>query len=393
MKPSCLVFAPVRFSARSFMRSTVTLLSVLLFPLVAQAGTYTWTKTDANGNIIAQSPTFSGGHFDDIYYTPNGPNPYESSGNATGTGDSSGQTSSSGDLTASFSWQPDPGKTLTTDPPSVCVVREDCYASYYGQGPFTKPPTCDDGMGDPNINGYSSGTHYRVKVPDVVGDFTVTLSGAEASISPVNIYASVFSSGVTWKVTVVNGNWAGPYYFHHGYYTTLGARDGGIGIITTPWANNTANATPTIEDAPDSTNSFTLSDPNSEISKTEGYITPVWYWTGPDLGVPPPPFEIDLEVEAYSVDSANTYDSGISDDGRGDPDISVPGGARSSGSSSVAVSVQSDVYAPGEGNGYWAIGPTVHMSAELNPPPNESAPYSVDTSVSLSASIEDGLNN
>jgi len=128
-------------------------------------------------------------------------------------------------------------------------------------------------------------------------------------------------------------------------------------------------------------------------SETEGDITPVWYWDGPDLGVSPPPFEIDVEVSAVSFDYANPYDAGIASDGLGDPEVATNFGGKSSGSESVAVTVQSDEYAPGEGNGYWAIGPTIHLKALMNAPPAESAPWDLFTDVDLSASIKSGLNN
>lgn len=383
MNPSYLVFAPVRFSALSFLRPLALIIfsiSLCLSALPAQAGTWSLTTTQ-----FTWTHTFDGKNF--------GPAPRGSGatvyvgGGLSGTANIADATE---ELQITGTWSPDP--SLASDPvPSSVIVKISTTAQSYmiANGVVQAGTQADDGWGDPidPNSGIASGTHYRVETGRI---FTENLS-LHSFCSNSNGFAYASVGGVS--VSIVNGNWAGPYYFHHGQYTTLGARNGGYGAVTTPWPNNTAGDIPTIEDSPDSTYYFTLSDSGSGNSETEGYITPVWYWTGPDLGVPPPPFEIDLEAEAYSVDSANSYDSGIADDGLGDPDTSIPGGARSSGSASVAATIQSDEYAPGEGNGYWAIGPTIHLKSTLNAPANESAPYAVDTSVSLSASIESGLNN
>ena len=58
----------------------------------------------------------------------------------------------SGTLTATFTWQPDPGQTLLTDPPpqQVLVTRR-CAADWYDGGAPAAAAlaTCDDGFGDP----------------------------------------------------------------------------------------------------------------------------------------------------------------------------------------------------------------------------------------------------
>ncbi len=263
-----VVCAPRRLCAPSFVRLTLAVVSLtagaLLSPLAAQAGTYTWTTTDASGNITAQSPSFSGGQWSSAY--TGGPFPYESGGNRTGTGDSSSQTDSSGSVKVTFTWQPAAGKTSTTDPPTPCIVKSSCTANWYGQGPFNAPPSCSDGLGDPEINGRSSGTQYRLQMPSN-GVITVSLDGAYARISPVNVWAGDFGSGVLWDVSIVNGNWDGPYYFHHGEYDD--------GNSDTPWANNTVGATPSITDVSDDVHSFSFHNTGTGEDLVKGSITPV----------------------------------------------------------------------------------------------------------------------
>ncbi len=187
----------------------------MLFGIVAclslgnpiHAGTYTWTKTDAAGNVTARSPTFSGGQWYGIYHTPNIPLPYNTWANGTGTGDSSGQTDSLGTLTATFTWQPAAGQSLTTDPPPQCIITQTSVANYYQNGFASLPATvCTDGLGDPEVgtkgvNGRSQGTRYSVVSPSG-STVTVTLTGARAKIDPANEgrYPSL-SSGVQWTVS------------------------------------------------------------------------------------------------------------------------------------------------------------------------------------------------
>lgn len=108
------------------------------------------------------------------------------------------------------------------------------------------------------------------------------------------------------------------------------------------------------------------------------------------MGGPPPPFEINVTATTTTIGNSGapieTYNlDGIDDN----PHDVGPDAATDTGSESVAVKVQSDDYAPGEGNGYWAIGPTVDLYASIF----GASPFDLYSSVDLDASIESGLNN
>jgi hypothetical protein len=92
-------------------RALFALAALWLLPLPAQAGTYFWTVTDANGNITSQSPSISGGS----YIAPGTQgNPVTSPDVQNGSnysGGSGGNTppACTGDITTIFVWQPAAG--------------------------------------------------------------------------------------------------------------------------------------------------------------------------------------------------------------------------------------------------------------------------------------------
>ena len=208
--------APRRSCAPSFVLMPLLATSFLvnlLLPANAQTpnttpGTYVWTTTDANGNVIAQSPTFSGGQWTSGY--ENATYPYESgtgsSGGGTGTGDSSGQTDSEGDLTATFTWS-DPNNP--SDPAPPCIIMQTSTAEWEADGfNFQPMASCSDGLGDPEVDsgsgenflGRSSGTLYSVVSPSS-GTITVKLKGAQANLDPGSNQYGDYGSTVEWSVS------------------------------------------------------------------------------------------------------------------------------------------------------------------------------------------------
>jgi hypothetical protein len=76
------------------------------------------------------------------------------------------------------------------------------YAQYYGQPPFNGTPSCNDGLGDSQSGGSGgscSKTVYGVSSPSG-NTIILKLSGAQASINPVNVNSSSFYSTVDWQV-------------------------------------------------------------------------------------------------------------------------------------------------------------------------------------------------
>ena len=104
-------------------------------------------------------------------------------------------------------------------------------------------------------------------------------------------------------------------------------------------------------------------------------------------------FKIEVSAEAYANDGANSYDTADVDDGMDDSPAEIPGGNVSQGSKTYGVTAQSDEYAPEEGKGYWAIGPTISLRADINASGNESSPFDSLSSVNISAAISGGSNN
>ncbi len=164
--PYCCTRAPHRL----FLAVLSLMTPLLLLPPNARAGTYTWQTTDANGRLTAQSPTYTGGQ---VVFS-GGPGPdltYNYSG-GYGNGPDRGVASDincSGAITATFTWQPDAGKNMDTDPPpDQVMVQETSYALTNATGTDASPPTgeCSNGLGisqslilttDPNYPGQVSG--------------------------------------------------------------------------------------------------------------------------------------------------------------------------------------------------------------------------------------------
>ena len=119
----------------------------------SHAGTYTWVKKDAAGNITSQSPTYSGGTIvTDSGSGPSLPTTYSGAGPYGGTGEtpapnpagSATSATCSGQITATFTWQPDPA--LASDPaPTAVVVRQDSTVRNEMSGSVTS--AWDTGLG------------------------------------------------------------------------------------------------------------------------------------------------------------------------------------------------------------------------------------------------------
>jgi hypothetical protein len=238
--------------------------------------------------------------------------------------------------------------------------------------PHPGPPT--------SVSGVSAGVHYSLKVnPGLSFSLPPSKYPPYATVS-CDVTPGGGSTSVSYTASIPNGGWAGPYYFHYGSHTD--------GATSTNWAGNTAGSTPTIQDNADQTNQF-LFPGGTYLPElhNEGDITPVWYWTGPDLGEPPPGFTINVSAEAYANDDSNSYDTEDVSDGLGDDPTEIPGGDVSQGSQLFDVTVQSDDYAPEEGDGYWAIGPTIHLYGNIDAPVNETNPYGLTSSLNITAWI------
>jgi len=198
-----VVCAPRRLCAPSFVRFVVPALltaGLLLAAPDAHAGTYVWQTKDANGNITAQSPVYSGGTFT---YTGNarGNNPggqllpfafnsadgyYEDSiGNgcvpdAQGKATTCSTTLTGSPLTVTFIWQPAyPGEP----PPASVIVSQNGYASghtAYSAGNCVITYMCNDGLGGSITgDGICKDTKWSVQSPS--GDGSVSLSCTSSS--------------------------------------------------------------------------------------------------------------------------------------------------------------------------------------------------------------------
>lgn len=380
MNPFCFVCVPSRFSALFVLRLLALLfpVSLWLLALPAQAGTWSFAVTS-----WTYSRTLNG-----VTYGTLKPRNY---GYEIGVGGGSDNFSTTAqadeDLTITATWHADPNIVGDKVPPST-ILKIQTSASSNGNvnGSTAAGTDVHDGFDDPiDSTGTSKGTHYRVEVGDRF-QFSLTLHASYTNPSGAAIAAV---GGVSFSI--VSGNWVGPYYFHHGYYRNNSHADRTL----TPWANNTANETPSITDTPDDTSSFyneSASNTN-DVADLDGSITPVWYWDGPDLGVAPPPFLISLNAEATCNDfNATLFSHGTQDVynqlNEDQPQRNTTT-MLSTGYDTVFTTVQSDVYVPGQGNGYWAIGPSTSLGAFVS---GNGAPYNLESNISLSAQIIDGKN-
>ncbi len=218
------MFTCHRLCASSPVRLCLAVLSLMVACLgtstVAYAGTYMWQTTDSNGTVTAQSPTYSVGQIS----FRGGPGPeydraYTWSYQGCGVSDGRGlatDISCSGANQATFTWQPDAGKTLVTDPPpDQVIVKESASALTNAQNYVTSPPTggCSDGLGDsqsliltPDGQGYVSGhaACSRTRYSTHTGGQMVTLPSCEPTAHSANNSSEsrVSYSAVLYAVTV-----------------------------------------------------------------------------------------------------------------------------------------------------------------------------------------------
>jgi len=183
-----VVCAPRRLCAPSFLMA-----SLLLAASDAHAGSYVWQTEDANGNVTAQSPVYSGGVFSTVpaagaayTYTEHYGLHTTSYGNGEGHGLHYATSTCSGDITVTYTWQHDPHFSDATDPPPASVVVEETSSAKGGGGSpdgGTPSGSCDNGLGvsSPMMTPYNGGFPYgadctsmRYKV--MTGGPTVTLT-------------------------------------------------------------------------------------------------------------------------------------------------------------------------------------------------------------------------
>jgi len=295
----------------------------------------------------------------------------------------------SGPLTATFTWQPaSPGEP----PPASVIICQDCRAALtnYRYGICGASSVCTDGLGGSAtlpFSGMQAATEsHKYSLKMVAPDGTVSVSCSPNAVYNMSCYPTSGSyaagaASVSYTASIVNGNWVGPYYFHYGNYYG-GGNEG-------PWAGNTASPTPSITDIPDTTNLFSSSVTTDNNCDVQGSITPVWYWNGPDLGQPPPGFWANVTTTAFARDYYEVSDEELDAlDGQENTQQSAPPNSMwTSDTGEKPVRVQSDEYAPGEGNGYWALGPTITMDAHAGDP-SEQAPFNLYSSVTMTAEIE-----
>ena len=189
--------------------------SLLFDPPAASAGTYVWTTTDANGNITAQSPAYSGGTFlnqgakdpDIEDYAIYSDGTYGAGGGNTANyaDDAPAEIACFGTITATFTWQPSyPGEL----PPSCAIVEQQCSAGAGCDGDGTG--SYDDGLGDtgsveePGGNGFD-GTLYTVKTSPGA-TFTVKCNpSADSGPAYADVWAEVSYSAAAFPVIVSLG--------------------------------------------------------------------------------------------------------------------------------------------------------------------------------------------
>ncbi len=370
-----VVCAPRRLCAPSFVRpvALTLLLSFCLMPLPVHAGTWSFAATS-----WSYTHTLNGATYGTLK-----PRNYGFEIPAAGGQDNASTTAEAAEnLTVTATYIPNPNIVGDTAPPSTIIaIQSSAHSDGIVNHVITPGSDADDGLGDPvNTSGTSQGTHYRVETGNT---FQVTLKLRASYTNPSGVAEAVVG-GIGFSI--VNGGWAGPYYFHKGRFIATNPS------VTQDWADNTSGNYPTIQDRSDNTHYFLAPTINSGgYIESQGSITPVWYWTGPNLGVPPPGF--DITVVTFSVvrdHSSNTPVQLHADDGQGNTLLSSPPGSLiTSDTSSSSVRVESDVYAPGEGNGYWAIGSPINMDGYLS---DTIADPNLDASVELDATIKSGNN-
>ena len=247
-----LLSAPRRFLAPSFLGLTLAAFSLLLAAPNVQAGTFVWQTKDAQGNVTARSPVYSGGT---VGGGPTGPNssvspaPFTSNGAYVGTAGYAGYSSggcdadahghatsvtvtASGPLTAKFTWQPAyPGEPA----PASVIFSQDCRAALTNNrsSPICNSSSiCTDGLGGSAalpFSGTQTATEsYKYSVGVVGSDGTVSVSCSPSAVYSMSCYPGVgsYASGsasISYTVVIypVTVNIIGTYNSAAGNYRAL----------------------------------------------------------------------------------------------------------------------------------------------------------------------------
>jgi hypothetical protein len=307
--------------------------------------------------------------------------------------------SATASLTLKATWQP----ANSNDPAPASTILEVQSAAYAtgtasnaSGSNITSPGTASDGVGDSstNTNDQASGTHYFVEVGSTFQENVNISANVSATSGPnyelnglMGIGTCSVSAGLgSVTFSIVNGGWAGPYYFNHGDYYN------GDGVVAAPWPGGTAGDNPAFTDTPSSQNSFPFPDTTTDWCETLGTITPVWYWTGPNIGQTPPGFNYDSTSIAMSQDLNGYAEYGDNDDGRGNSSQPEPVATYEFADTKTdSVQVQTDNYVPGEGPTYWALGTPVTMQGQIDDG-GVDPPWNLKSDVQLIASISYGTN-
>jgi len=312
-----VVCAPRRLCAPSFVRPVVCaprrlcalflLMASLAISLLAvphaRAGTYVWKTTDANGNITAQSPVYSGGSTGG---GPNGPNssvspaPFTSNSYYVGSAgyagyssggcnaDSQGHATSvtltaSGPLTATFTWQPAyPGEP----PPASVIIYQDCQAALTNNryaGICNASSVCTDGLGGSAtlpFTGMQAATEsYKYSVGTVGSDGTVSVSCSPSAAYNMSCYPA-FGSYAAGAASIS--------YTAAAYPVTVNLT-GGIGLSTTKHLLIGQQLTATLSSGPLTQTSWSWGASGGEpfknytASDSSATYTPLGYETGSQL--------------------------------------------------------------------------------------------------------------
>ncbi len=197
-----VVPAPRRFCAPSFLMASLLLAFLLLAAPESHAGTYAWTTRDANGAIIAESPSYTGGTIA-ITPTPTGTPPafgtdYDYYGLSTAgaaktpmSGNSNTtcnvQIDQGATITATLTWQPDSGQTMTTDPPPSSAIL-------WQYGNDSGGVTSQQGTGS------GSGT-ADCGLPGEVNMTSTSAPNCTSTSSSMTCYSAQATAGASFQVT------------------------------------------------------------------------------------------------------------------------------------------------------------------------------------------------
>ena len=173
---------------------------------------------------------------------------------------------------------------------------------------------------------------------------------------------------LSYTVSIVNGKWDGPYYFHYGSYSeapvllmvvSLAEQHGWVLLQQLKTKISLRQGL-----APTCLLSQALERRNVCFRDR---LLLYGFGDGPDLGVAPPGFSISVSTDAISSDFYQTYTQADVNDGLENTFVKNTSNTKhTSDADTESVMVQSDSYAPGEGNGYWAIGTPIQMKAQVD---------------------------